>query len=52
LTSLINELIDMYVATIIPLVAQARFYLTLIGIRGYLQHGNCVSDCKVVVLRS
>jgi hypothetical protein len=42
----------MYVAMIILRVAQARIYLTLVGIRGYLQHGNCVPDCEVVVLRS
>jgi hypothetical protein len=42
----------MYVAMIIPLVAQARIYLMLVGIRGYLQHVNCVLDCEVVVLYS
>jgi hypothetical protein len=52
LTSLINELICMYVATIIPLVAKARIYLTLVGIRAYLQHGNCVPNYEVVVLYS
>jgi hypothetical protein len=52
LTSLINELIGMYVRTIIPLVAQAHIYLMLIGIGGYLQHDNCVPDCEVVVLHN
>jgi hypothetical protein len=42
----------MYVRTIIPLVAQARIYLMLIGIGGYLQHDNCVPDCEVVVLHN
>jgi hypothetical protein len=42
----------MYVAMIIPLVAQARIYLTLVGIWGYLQHGNCVPDYEVFVLHS
>jgi hypothetical protein len=42
----------MYVATSIPFVAQTRIYLTLVGIRGYLQHGNCVPDCDVVMLHS
>jgi hypothetical protein len=31
-----DELIGMYAAMIIPLVAQARIYLTLVGIRGYM----------------
>jgi hypothetical protein len=30
-----DELIGVYVATIIPLVAQARIYLMLVEIRGY-----------------
>jgi hypothetical protein len=46
LTSLITELIGMYVATIITLVAQAHIYFTLVGIRGYLQHGIVSSIAK------
>ena len=40
LTGLIDELIGMYGAMIIPLVAQTRIYLTLVGIRGYLSMEN------------
>jgi hypothetical protein len=33
---LMDGVIGMYVATIIPLVARARIYLMLVGIRGYM----------------
>jgi hypothetical protein len=31
-----DRLLGTYITTIIPLVARARFYLTLVGIRGYM----------------